>query len=390
MDFLSYLRGFVKYTVKVKNNENLINIIRQSHPVRKISVKEDGTLSFCCYFCDRNSIEKILNEQNAETLQRKQYGLLPCICKYKKRYGLFAGALLTVISMFASTFVVWEIRIEGNETVTDAEILKVLEEAGFYEGKMKMGVDVKSIVNRYLIKEDRISWIAINMDGTVAHVEVREAKVSQTVPKRENVNLVAKHDGIIMRVDAVDGRAVVSKGDTVTRGQLLVSAFVDKRTGGELLRGARGFVFAYTERSFEVYVPLEYTVLCASGKEIKQNTVSFFGFEIPLGFEKTHKFDNFVISNREEKIKLSDSVSLPIKLKTVTSSEQKPCVKRRTQNDALLFARELSKKRLYEKSPGFALADCDEEYAVQDGILVYKVKYSGIEDIAKELEFELS
>lgn len=389
MDLFSFFRGYVKYKVRVKNNEKLINNIRISYPVRNISVKDD-TLCFCCFFCDRKGIESILKEQNAEITEEKQTGILPYICKYRKRYGLFAGALLTVASMFLSTFFVWEIRVEGNENVSDEEIIRVLEDVGFYEGKTKIGLDVKSTVNKYLIKEDRISWMAINMEGTVAHVEVKEAKMPTAVPRKENVNLVACHDGIIMRVDALSGKAVVKKGDTVTRGQLIVSAFMDKRTGGELLKGARGFAFAYTERYFEVHVPLEYNTLVSTGNKYSKRAVSFFSFEIPFSFQKSRKYEIFTVHNSEEKIVLSDKASLPVKLKTTSCEEQQIYKKRRTENEALQTAREMSEKRLYEQSPQFALADFHEEYGTENGILIYKVRFSGIEDIAEELEFELS
>ena len=389
MDFLSYIRGYVKYEVKAEDKENLINIIRVSCPIRGISIT-DEILSFCCFFRDRKKVERILTEQRTEITQAKQKGVVPYICKHKKRHGLFAGVLIMAISMLVSSLFVWEIRIEGNECVADEEITRVLEQVGFREGKIKIGLDVKSLVNRYLIKEDRISWMAINMDGTVAHVEVREAKIWNTVHKKENVNLVAKHDGIIMRVDAVKGRAAVAKGDTVTKGQLLVSAFMDKRTGGEILKGAKGFVFAYTERAFEVNVPLEYNVFLPTGRKHSHNTVSFFGFEIPVSFEKTHKYESFTVNASEEKIKLSDKASLPVKIKNVCFAEQHIHKKRRTENEALQIAREIAKERLYELSPAFALADSDEEYSTEDGIVVYRVRFSGIEDIAAELEFELS
>jgi undecaprenyl diphosphate synthase len=54
------------------------------------------------------------------------------------------------------------------------------------------------------------------------------------------------------------------------------------------------------------------------------------------------------------------------------------------------IAQKIAEDRLYEQSPKFAPAQCDSEYYVEDGVLIYKVKFTGIEDIAKELEFELS
>ena len=95
--------------------------------------------------------------------------------------------------MLSSMFV-WEIRVEGNEKLSDERVVEMLKKAGFHEGVLKKRVDVKKVTDRLLINEDEVSWMAINFDGNIAHVEMKEAKPAIPYEKKENVNLVLNKD----------------------------------------------------------------------------------------------------------------------------------------------------------------------------------------------------
>ena len=315
---------------------------------------------------------------------------MPLLESLKKRTGLIAGCLMFLAAVYLSSFFVWEIRVEGNEKLGEKEVIGMLEKVGFCEGVLKKSVNVKDIADSVLINEDAVSWIAINLDGSVAHVEIKEALPAKPVPKKQNVNLVASTNGIILRVDAHEGGTMINKGDVVVKGQLLVSAFVEKRTGGSLLRGARGFVWAETERRIRVSVPYEYLRKEYTENENNQYVFSFLGkdLSVSLPFQTQGKIYDCTV--KSEKLMLGENIILPITLTTKTKREYAEHKTRRTQKQALEIARKSAKEKLYEISPHFTLSEMKEEYCKEDGMLVYTCTFTGVENIAKELEFELS
>ncbi len=388
--FSDYLRGITEYEIKLDNPESFVNALKKDVPILWLDIPDKKTVFIKCLYKDCECVEKCTEKRCGEITGKKHKGLPVFIKILKLRLGLAAGCALFVLAVYISSLFVWDIQVEGNEKLSEDDVVEMLEKAGFCEGVLKSKIDVKSVADSVLINEDSVSWIAINFGGTVAKVEIKEALPADLVPKKQNVNLVAAANGIILRVDAHEGGTMINKGDVVVKGQLLVSAFVDKRTGGSMLRGARGFVWAETERKFRVVVPYKYERKQYSGKLSTKYGVSFAGIEFTLDNPFGIKGKTYECEEKRSKLKLGENVVLPITVTTKTKKEYEEYNSVRTQKQALEIARQTAKERLYEISPRFTLAKTDEDFFEEDGKLVYTCTFYGIENIAKELEFELS
>ena len=390
MSVFDFLRGVARYRIEVGNTEELLNAIKKDASVKSLVIGKDGTLSFFCFYVEQDVVENAIKKTNGRIINKKVRGL-PCFAeRLLHRTGLALGFLLSALLIALSTLFVWEIRVEGNEKLSESQVVEMLERAGFREGMLKKRVDVKKVTDRLLINEDAVSWMAINFDGTVARVEMKEAKIATPVPKKENVNLVASANGIILRVDAHEGGTKVSKGEAVVKGQLLVSAFVDKRTGGSMLRGARGFVWANTERCICVTVPLEQKEKKYTGKERHTYGITFLGKTVYVSNPLSERWELVEYLHSRDKMTLFGKFVLPVTIKTAVSREYTEKNLRRTKQQALSLARQTAADRLYEISQGFVQLDINEQYSVEGNNLVYECRFSGVENIAKELEFELS
>lgn len=385
-----FFKGTCKVKLKCKNIKKIINSLRAQVSLAKLTYIDEYTISFVCFSKEIEIVTEKVNKMSGEILFIKHRGLPVILSFLKKRPGLVAGMLLLVFLTISSTFFVWQIRVEGNEKLSERAISEMLLKAGLYEGIPKRQVNVRSIVNKVLINEDELSWLSINLDGTVAHVEIKEAKIGKSHDKKENVNLVASHNGIIMRVDALEGQSKVASGDAVEKGSLLISAFVDKRTGGSLLRGARGYVWAKTDREYKVFVPLEYVEKEYSEKNSNSYRVSFLGKNITFSlpdFEKSkayerkyHTYDTTVYEGRR----------LPFIVVNIKRIYYTPKVKKRTESEALDMAREIAKERLKLDSPTFTTVSVVENHTQDEKIFLYSCIFEGIENIAEKKEFELS
>ena len=383
------LRGICFYEIKTENTERFINRIRKKASLKKLKITKDNTICFYCFSCEAEFVSDVAKESEAVVIKRKLCGIPHFLKRLRRRNGIVAGCVLSVFLIFVSSLFVWEIRIEGNEKIKDEEVIQILSDAGFYEGMFKKKTDVRKVSDKVLINDDRISWLAINFDGTVAHVELKEAKIPTPYPRKENVNLVASANGIIMRVDAMEGGTRVNKGDAVTKGQLLVSAFVDKRTGGSVLRGARGFVWAKTKREFRVIVPFQYKTLMLTEKSVTGYKFTFLGKSLKVSFP-FGKYENTHMEQQKEKLCVLGNFVLPVMVEKTVRREYSEYTVRRTVKEALELAKQTAKQRLYEISPGFAVADFEENYKNNGNGIEYTCSFEGVENIAKELEFELS
>jgi similar to stage IV sporulation protein len=189
----------------------------------------------------------------------KTVGLFYTINSLKYRLGIVVSvALCVALHMFFSG-IIWEINVVGNEIVTEEEIRSDLRSMGVYEGCSKKKINIPKLTMEYMLKDDRFSFVHLNINGTSGILKVAERTKNQKSPdKKEVSNIVAKCDGIITRLDVYSGGREVENGETVTKGQLLISSFFETRLSGYLLRRAKGAAFAKTFPVFEMHVPKEY------------------------------------------------------------------------------------------------------------------------------------
>lgn len=202
--------------------------------------------------------------------------------KHKKAIAIsaFFGALLLI---FASSLV-WDIRIDGNETLTDAELAATLEECGFSVGDLWFGSDRGRVESEVLERLDEISWININRRGTVAYVSVIEKKQSGDLKEEEKegyANLVASCDCIIEEITVSSGTAVVKPGDVVKKGDVLILGITPIESGGGLCY-ADGRVIGRMSEEVTVRVDREYEKRSLRRKRLCDLNINFFNFSINI------------------------------------------------------------------------------------------------------------
>lgn len=223
----------------------------------------------------------------------KKSGMLPRIIKraglpfwlrsHKSREGVLVGAVLSVSLIAVLSMFVWTVQVQGNEEVSTQEILAVFDEMGMHVGAQKRKIDVEKLKSDGLQKLPELSWLAVNIKGSAAVIEVRErVKAPQMAESGEPQNLVAACDGEIASVEVYEGKAAVKRGDAVLKGELLVNGIVTNYDSSVSLHHARGTVTAYTTRKIEHSVPYNQDFLLKNGNESSGISLSVFGLKIPI------------------------------------------------------------------------------------------------------------
>lgn len=177
--------------------------------------------------------------------------------RFRRRYVLTAGLALCVVFLIFGSFFIWDFRIEGNETVTDEEILRVLQRNGIGLGTFGFAIDSEDLRNHVLLEMPELYWIAVNVSGCQAQVQVRERiPAPELTDKRIPRNVVARRDGLVLKVSTLGGVRQVLPGAVVESGQLLISGVEDTEPFGARLMTGMGTVTARTWYTLETRIPL--------------------------------------------------------------------------------------------------------------------------------------
>lgn len=178
----------------------------------------------------------------------EKHGLPFLLRRYRNRVGLAVGAAICVLlAVFCSGFL-WSVDTTGAETIGKAEILAAAGQLGLYPGARKPKARGEALASSLVQQlDDRLSWAAVNIIGTRAMLEVREAEREQPEtdpPWGDPCDLVADFSGELLSIEVFSGRKANREGNGVKTGDLLISGVREDSEGKRYLYEARGVVTA--------------------------------------------------------------------------------------------------------------------------------------------------
>ena len=317
-----FLLGYERIRVDRQALEPLLNLCRRLDvSYWDVDITEDCA-ELCVRFFGSNKLIKEAEKQGLSPTVAQSGGLPPLRVKHRARAGIGVGLILSILLIILSGEVIWDIRVDGEKSVSEEEIEALLDTCGIRVGSWRRGLDVSVIENRALILSDSISWISINIRGTIANVEIREldfAPEDEELPPASN--LISDGEGVIVRIEDARGNIAVGVGDAVSRGQLLIGGIYGDEDDPFKYTSATGKVFAECEEVFSVDIPRTYQKKVYSDRRKIEKYFIFLKKEIkfftncgnlPPTCDKIEMIEYFRAPNGDE---------LPVGIKTVIYRE---------------------------------------------------------------------
>ncbi len=256
---INFLRGSVRLQVESPCPERVVNLCA-AHEIPFWALKWQDASAFTVMTTRRGlcRLQEVIGETTCTVTPLAEYGAPTLLLRFRRRYVLLGAVAVFLLLFLAGNLFIWEFRVTGNRTVPTETILRALEDYGLHVGSFGMEVDQEDLRNHVLLELPDVSWLAVNVKGCVAHVQVVERqRPPRRVEEHEVSNVVARCAGWVTKIQALDGVAQVAVGSTVTEGQLLISGVMDTgRSGVRLLHGM-GQVEARTWHEVSVLVPLQ-------------------------------------------------------------------------------------------------------------------------------------
>ena len=260
------------------------------------------------------SVKTIL-EGKIEFKASQMKGLCGFLNKNKKRLGALIALITVCILIVISGDTVWDVRIDGAPAEIADNIIDELSKAGLTVGKRWSALDLSKIEAETLRSSESAAWLNINRRGSVAYVVVKEKIIHTPKPSPEGyASIVAERDCIIEEIIGRSGYAVVKKGESVSKGDVLISGVIPSELGGGFCYADGEVTGVYTDE-VEVFVGKEKSEKRYGEQKLVTSTVNFFGFDINI-------FKNYGQSQSEydiikEKKDLSLGKKLPISITRV-------------------------------------------------------------------------
>lgn len=261
----SLLQGSVTVELIGGNVSSLINTAQAAGvSVWDIAWQKNGHAVCSLYVRDFRRFRKIARSAGVKFHILHKRGFPFMLVRIQRRKFFALGFVVFFIALIAMSNMVWDVDVEGNETVPDKEVLRIAREAGVYPGQLQFRLEDNDTIQRKLMLEiGDASWVGVRVQGTRAIITVVEKRrideQEQTEESGGPYDLVAKRSATIADLSGVEtGRVLVDYNQIVKKGQKLVSGiYGSEESESQDIIGAKGVVIGTTWYETTVSIPLK-------------------------------------------------------------------------------------------------------------------------------------
>ena len=372
--------GYRKGKVEEKDTAKLANVFLKLGACSDIF--SDG--SFSLGERDKKEFESYAKSK-VRFILGETLGIYGFIKRQKRKYGLFLGILIMTVIFVLTSNLVWDIRISGNERLSDSYIEDALSGSGFEIGSSWSRIDKNAVETDILSKHPDVSWISLNRRGTVAYVELMESENinEDNAAPMGYCNVVADRDGVIEEITVEQGEALVKVGDVVKRGDVLISGIIENE-GGVSFCHARGEVRAQNVEIVEAGSEREITKKVLKGRKLVDLKINVFKFSINIFKNYRNHGDDCDIIKEIRTFALFDKCRLPIKVEKIYSCEYKEVTVSFSDSEMISEAKRELDSKIYSMFKDSDVIKLRTNGEFSDGVYFLRSRVVYVTDIGKE------
>ncbi|NLX61380.1 MAG: sporulation protein YqfD [Tissierellia bacterium] len=382
----NFLKGYVIIKVKGLTLERFLNLAATNDiylwDIKRVDYTE---LEMKATIEGFRALKEIVNKVGCRVEVVEKRGLPFLLYKIKHRKALGVGFILFFVIIITLSSIIWDIKVVGNEKVKTEDIIKFLEIEGIKSGIIKYKIDKDYIKHLLLNKFETFSFVSVEIKGTRLIIDIKEIElINEEIDENTPSHIVASKKGVIEKVIARNGKAVVRKGDIVEKNDILISGLIsDEDSDGFILVHADGEVWAKTLYSYKIEEPIVKTIREETGrvferKELKigERGIQFIKGDIP--------FNDYVESIEEVNI-FNLNIDLPLKIlvhqyKEVESKEITQDIDLIKEKNHIRAVEELNK----QLPPKADIISKDVKHIVNDNFVTTYVVIEVLEDIGEK------
>ena len=380
------LRGYVSIIVNCPYPERFLNICAQNGiELWNIKRESEHEVSACVSIKDHKRLKTILDGGNFEMRTGKRSGLPFFLVRFRTRYALIAAMTVTLILVWYSSLFIWEIRISGNDSVSNSEILYCLEKMGIKIGTFRLGLSQEEISNTVLLEIPELSYITVNTNGSIAYVIVRERLPAPEMADREKPVLIyAAKPGIISKLTVMEGKNVLNEGDSVLPGDIVVTGEMESISSEYRYVHAKAEVYARTWYDLSAKGAKEVTEKSYTGNKKTKTALLFGDKRLNLYINGGISYDSYDKIIKEYPVTVFGVLVLPLTVVKETYCEYEPISSLKSADEMKDELGEFLEETLYAGMTGGTVVTTDTETYDGKYDMLMTVRSECVEQIGRE------
>lgn len=324
LHWMQYRKGYVTIKVWGYSTERFLNLCG-NHNILVWDITDYGS-----YITMNVSVEgffelkPLLHKTGTRAAILKKYGLPFCMKRAGKRKVFLAGLLGCMAFWMLTSQFIWNIRIQGNFSITEDVMMDYLKEQGIYVSMRQKDLQIEELEKAIRERYDEITWVSVQVEGTTLQIDVKEnempsyetEELSKEAEVSSGYDLIATHSGVVSYIITRSGVPQVMPGESVAKGDLLVSGAVPVYNDDETIRRyefchADADILIQYEAKLNLEENVAYVRKVYSGRERHNRVLELSGHELQCTLRQIpYEYYDVWISKRQ--FCLLDGLYLPL------------------------------------------------------------------------------
>ncbi|MBQ4284743.1 MAG: sporulation protein YqfD [Lachnospira sp.] len=248
----------------------------------------------------------------------KRKGIAFTIFRYRKHYSFIVGIVIACILITLWSKFVWDITFVGNSKYTKGVLLEYLDSLGVHSGMYLADVDCANIEASIRNEYNEITWVSAKISGTKIEISIKENEVigEGVVADAKERDIVATGAGVIESIVTRKGTPLVKVGDTVEKGQILVSGVVKIMDDAgvhiaNMYTESDADIMIRTTKQYSDSLKKEHEKKVYTGKTKRKSIVGITNTNMEFGIV-LKEYENADVETTISPLKLTDSFVLPV------------------------------------------------------------------------------
>jgi similar to stage IV sporulation protein len=322
LHWIQYIKGYVTIKVWGYSTERLLNLCGNHDILVWDIVYHSDYVTMNISIQGFFALKPLLHKTGTKASVLKRYGLPFFMSKMSRRKIFVLGLLSCMLFWIAASGYLWNIKIEGNYVLTEDVLMDYLAEQGVHVPMQKKRLQIEELEEGLREDFDVITWTSLQLEGTTLLVSIKENEMpmydqtGQQESAEQGTDLIAERAGTVSYIITRSGVPQVELGDTVEKGDILVSGAVPVYNEDATVRKYQ-FVTADAdiklryEESFSVTKEIAYEVKQYTGRQKVLPLFGAFDREWSIGFVK-NGYAAYDVSEEKKQVKLLDHLYLPL------------------------------------------------------------------------------
>ena len=321
LHWIQYIRGYVAVKVWGYSVERLLNLLG-NHDILVWNIEDHGDyhtmhMSVEGFF----ALKPLLKKTGTRAAVLGKYGLPFFVSSMLRRKLFVAGLFCCILFWCLASRFIWDIRIEGNYALTEDVLMDYLEEQGIHTAMKKSALEIAELEQALREDYNLITWTSVQLRGTtlLIHIKENEMPVYDNRNKADSdkgMDLVAEKEGVVTYIITRSGVPQVACGDTVQKGDVLVSGAVPVYNEDTTVRRyqyvqADADITLSYARNLSLEEEIAYDEKCYTGESIEIPVVGTGEKEVAFRIRKV-PYDFYDTSEEKKQVQLLDHLYLPL------------------------------------------------------------------------------